>query len=119
MRAALAAALPEVPVETLRILPRHVASNPLWWSSSAFLNDELVAEFAWSEVRATRLHREGVLLGRLPALAPGIPLPELVALQDDPVLVVTRKLAGEPLSWGAGGDLDGESGTAPPRGRRR
>ncbi len=76
-------------------------------ASSAFVNGALVAKFAWSEVRAMILHREGVLLQRLAALAPDLPLPELVALHDDPVLVVTRLLDGEPLSWGGGSDLRG------------
>lgn len=107
VRAALAVALPELIIDDLVVLPRHVASNPVWWSSSAFVNNELVAKFAWSEIRAVRLHREGVLLRRLSDRAPGLRLPGLVALHEDPVFVVTRKLEGEPLSWGAGSNLEG------------
>lgn len=108
VRAALAVAIPELDINDLVVLHRHAASNPLWWSSSAIVNDELVAKFAWSEVRAVRLHREGILLGRLDDCAPGLQLPELVVLHEDPVLVVTRKLEGEPLSWGAGSNLQGQ-----------
>lgn len=108
VRAALAAAIPEVVIEDLVVLPRHAASNPLWWASSAFVNDELVAKFAWSEIRAVRLHREGILLRRLNNHAPGLQLPDLVALHEDPVLVVTHKLDGQPLSWGAGSNLEGQ-----------
>lgn len=107
MRAALTAAIPGA-IDELFVLPRHVASNPLWWASSAFVNDELVVKFAWSEIRAVRLHREGVLLRRLHDHASSLRLPDLVALHEDPVLVVTRKLDGEPLSWGAGSNLEGE-----------
>lgn len=71
------------------------------------MNNEFVAKFAWSEIRAIRLHREGVLLRRLNAHAPTLRLPDLVALREDPVFVVTRKLEGEPLSWGAGSNLEG------------
>lgn len=108
VRAAFSDAIPEVVIEDLVVLPRHVASNPLWWASSAFVNNELVAKFAWSEIRALRLHREGVVLRRLDQHAPTLRLPELVALHEDPVLLVTRKLEGEPLSWGASSNLEGQ-----------
>lgn len=107
VRGALAAAMADLAVEKLTVRPRQAASNPLYWSSSAFINDDLVVKFAWSQVRAVRLHREGVLLQRLADRAPGLRLPELVALNANPVVVVTKQLAGEPLSWGAGNDLSG------------
>ena len=100
--------MPQVEVNELRLQPRYASSNPRWWGSTAFVNDDLVVKFAWSEVRATALHREGVLLQRLPALAPELVFPELISLTDHPVLVVTKVLAGEPLSWGAGSDLRGD-----------
>ncbi|MGH6998828.1 MAG: phosphotransferase family protein, partial [Phenylobacterium sp.] len=94
-----------ISVDKVDIRFRHPASNPLWWSSSAFVNDDLVAKFAWSEIRAGLLHREGVLLRRLARRSPGLRLPEIVALSDDPVMVITRRLHGEPLSWRAGSDV--------------
>lgn len=51
-----------VSVERLTVRPILPASDPQWRSSSGFVNDDLVAEFAWSEVRAILLHREGVRL---------------------------------------------------------
>jgi hypothetical protein len=59
------------------------------------------------EIRAGLLHREGLLLRHLAGRTPGPRLPEVVALNDDPVVVVTRRLHGEPLSWGAGSNLWG------------
>ena len=63
------------------------------------VDERFVVKFAWSEVRATRLWREGVVLERLRTLEPSLQLPDLVVLSRDPVLVVTRLVAGVPLSW--------------------
>jgi len=99
LRAALARCAPRLAGLPIRINPRHVQSNPLWWSSSAVVDERFVVKFAWSEVRAIRLWREGVVLQRLRALEPSLPIPELVVLSKDPALVVTRRVAGVPLSW--------------------
>ena len=96
-----------IPVRNVVVRPSDPGSDPLWWSSSAFVNDDLVAKFAWSEVRATVLHREGLLLRRLAGRASGLRLPELVVLNDDPVMVITRRLDGEPLSFEAASGLGG------------
>ena len=107
VRRALGAAMPGLAVEQLGIRPRIPQPNPLYWSASATVDDRLVVKFAWSHVRAVRLHREGLLLGRLAARAPALRLPALVALHADPVVLVTEQLAGEPLSGDAGRDLLG------------
>jgi hypothetical protein len=39
-----------VSVQKLDLPFRHRASNPLWWSSTAFVNDDLMAKCAWSEI---------------------------------------------------------------------
>ena len=83
----------------IRINARHAQSNPLWWSSSAVVDERFIAKFAWSEIRAIRLWREGKLLERLGALEPLLLAPEVVVLSEDPVLLVTRRVAGGPLSW--------------------
>lgn len=97
VRAALAIGAPELARLPLRINPRPASSNPLWWSSSAVVGDSFVVKFAWSEVRAVRLWREGVILDRLKAMDPSLAIPDLVALNTQPALVVTRMTAGEPL----------------------
>ena len=90
---------PELADLPIRINPRHAASNPLWWSSSAVVDDRFVVKFAWSEIRAVRLWREGVVLQRLRKQEPLLALPELVVLSREPAMVVTRRVEGEPLSW--------------------
>jgi aminoglycoside phosphotransferase (APT) family kinase protein len=55
--------------------------------------------------RAIRLWREGVVLERMRALQLALPVPEVVALSRAPALVVTRRVAGVPLSWEWAGSL--------------
>lgn len=99
LRSAMGVCAPELANLPIRINPRHPASNPLWWSSSAVVDDRFVAKFAWSEIRAVRLWREGVMLERLRTQEPQLALPELVVLSREPALVVTRRVEGVPLSW--------------------
>ena len=97
--AAMAACAPHLADLPIRINAQHAQSNPLWWSSSAVVDERFVVKFAWSEVRAIRLWREGIVLERLRTLEPSLPTPELVVLSKDPALLVTRRVAGAPLSW--------------------
>lgn len=99
LRAAMVTRAPQLADLPIRISARHAQSNPLWWSSSAVVDERFVVKFAWSEVRAIRLWREGMVLERLGALDPSLPTPEVVVLSEDPVLLVTRRMAGDPLSW--------------------
>jgi aminoglycoside phosphotransferase (APT) family kinase protein len=99
LRAALAVCAPTLANLPIRINIRHAQSNPLWWSTSAVVDERFVVKFAWSEIRATRLWREGVVLERLRTLEPSLQLPDLVVLSRDPALVVTRLVEGVPLSW--------------------
>jgi aminoglycoside phosphotransferase (APT) family kinase protein len=99
LRAAMAECAPRLAHLPISINAWHAQSNPLWWSSSAVVDERFLVKFAWSEVRAIRLWREGIILERLRALEPSLPTPELIVLSKDPALVVTRRIAGVPLSW--------------------
>jgi aminoglycoside phosphotransferase (APT) family kinase protein len=99
LRSAIAMCAPRLGDLPIRINAWHAQSNPLWWSSSAVVDERFIVKFAWSEVRAIRVWREGVVLERLLALEPSLPLPELVVLSKDPALLVTRRVEGSPLSW--------------------
>lgn len=98
LRAALGAVVPELAELPLAFKPRQPQSNPSYWSASAVVGDGFVVKYAWSEVRAVRLWREGVVLGRLRAQDALLAIPELVAVSREPALVVTRLVVGEPLS---------------------
>lgn len=103
---------PELADLPIRVNPWHAASDPLWWSSSAVVDDRFVVKFAWSEIRAERLWREGMVLERLRAQAPLLALPELAVLSREPALLVTRRVEGEPLSWEWASSLGDEEATA-------
>jgi hypothetical protein len=77
VRSALALAAPELAGLPLRMNPVLISSNPLWWSSSAVIDEAHVVKFAWSEARAVRLWREGVILRRLRAEAPSLAIFDL------------------------------------------
>ena len=97
LRSALAIAAPQLAGLPLRLNPMLPSSNPLWWSSSAVIDHSFVVKFAWSEVRAQRLWREGVILRRLKAMAPSLAIADVVTVSARPALVVTRMVAGAPL----------------------
>lgn len=80
LRSAMDVCASELADLPIRLNPRHAASNPLWWSSSAVVDDRFVVKFAWSEIRAVRLWREGLVLERLQTQEPPMALPELVVL---------------------------------------
>jgi aminoglycoside phosphotransferase (APT) family kinase protein len=71
--------------------------DPLWWSSSTVVGERFIVKFAWSRPAALRLAHE---IGVLTALArePSVPyLPEVVASSTDPLLLITRLVAGRSL----------------------
>jgi aminoglycoside phosphotransferase (APT) family kinase protein len=112
LRRALIRVAPDVAGLPLRINPRHPQSNPLYWSASAWIDDRFVVKYAWSEVRAQRLRREGTLLKRLRAGPTPLPVPEVVAACDEPALFVMKAVQGTPLSWELASQLaEGELAT--------
>lgn len=111
LRSALVACAPDLAGLPMRIKPRVASSDPLWWASSAVVDEAVVVKFAWSEARAVRLWREGVILERLGRADPPLPLPEVVVVAEQPALVATRIVRGVPLGgeWAwelAGADAD-------------
>jgi aminoglycoside phosphotransferase (APT) family kinase protein len=107
LRTALSVAVPRLAGLPLRINPALMSSNPLWWSSTAVIDEAFVVKFAWSEQRALRLWREGVILQRLRTMVPPLAIPHVVALSAQPALVVTRMVAGAPLDGDWVWDLSG------------
>jgi hypothetical protein len=80
------------------VMPKLVGrDDPLWHASSAVLGEQFVAKFAWSRPAALRIAHE---IGVLTALArePDVPfLPEVVVSSTDPLLLVTKRVAGATL----------------------
>ena len=107
LRSALRAAAPELASLPLRRNPFLPSSNPLWWSATAVVDESFVVKFACSEARAVHLWREGVVLERLTRMEPPLPLPEVVVVSTQPVLVATRLISGVPLGGKWAWDLAG------------
>ena len=99
LRSALAVGAPALAALPLVVNLRHTQSNPLYWSSSAVVDGRFVVKFAWSEVRATSLWREGVILQRLGTQCPSLPVPAPVVVHQEPALLATRLVEGAPLHW--------------------
>jgi aminoglycoside phosphotransferase (APT) family kinase protein len=97
LRSALSRAAPGLADLPLRMSPVLSSPNPLWWSSSAVIDESFVVKFAWSQPRAQRLWREGMILERLRSMAPALAIPDVVLCSADPALVVTRMVGGGPL----------------------
>ena len=99
LRAALAQFVPQLAQVVLRINPTIPSPDPDWWAGSAVIDERYFVKFAWSAEKAAMHAREGILLDRLASVALKLPLPELVAFTEAPVLVVTKLLHGGPLTW--------------------
>ncbi len=106
LRAALGRVRPQLAREPLALNAQAKRFDPTWHSGSAVIGDAFVAKFAWSQPAAARVHREGQVLVALRSTAAHLPLPEVVATSADPVVVITRLVAGGPLAAGALGALD-------------
>jgi len=97
VREALSVVAPQFDGCDVRVPDPAAEGDPVWWSSSAIVGDDLIAKFAWSCPAALRLARE---IGVLTALAsePRVPfMPEVVASSADPLLLVTRRVPGTSL----------------------
>jgi aminoglycoside phosphotransferase (APT) family kinase protein len=58
-----------------------------------------VAKFAWSKPAAERLRYEARILHALAARSADLRLPDIMVASDDPVLVITRLVEGDPLTY--------------------
>lgn len=94
LRAALASALPGVTVGRLDLRRVQLDGPPEWAAAAAIDDAGQVIKYAWSEAAAAGIAREASLLQMLGRL---VPVPEVVAVADRPVLLVTRVVPGQPL----------------------
>ena len=112
MRAALAVVVPELADEPLAFAPWIDGDRPgVYWKRTVRVGERWVAKFAWSEAAGVRIARELEALRRLPAVAPAIPVPRLVAGSTDPLLFVTELVDGVPM--GDDPEIDPADGHVP------
>jgi aminoglycoside phosphotransferase (APT) family kinase protein len=85
-----------------------LTNNPRYFQGSAVLDGAYVVKFAWSEPAARRIAHEARLLEALAKTELGLPIPTVVAAAPAPVLLITRLVPGEPLSWETANGLAGQ-----------
>lgn len=108
LREALNVVVPDLAGRSLVLNHRVVTSNPRYFQGSAVLDGAYVVKFAWSEPAARRIAHERRLLEALAEANLGLRVPAVVAAASDPVLLVTRLVPGDPLSWEAANRLSGQ-----------
>jgi aminoglycoside phosphotransferase (APT) family kinase protein len=97
----------DMAIELGTLVGRVHRSQPRWSSTTAMVNGDHVVKFAWSRIAAQALWREAVVLQGLAAVGLELRLPEVTLVNRDPVLVVTRRMAGDPLTFEFVGRSDG------------
>jgi hypothetical protein len=73
-------------------------SDPKWWSGSATIDERFIVKFAWSELAAQRLWHEIRILDALAPERTSLRIPRVLFRSDDPVILVTELVTGEPLT---------------------
>lgn len=81
------------------VTPKAEQPDPTYWSNSAVVDGAFVVKFAWAETPATRVWREGMVLQRLAAAVPELPIPSVVNVSRQPALTITKMVSGDPLRW--------------------
>jgi aminoglycoside phosphotransferase (APT) family kinase protein len=99
LRAALERCAPELSAAPVELQPWLAQSDPTWSSATALIGGEWVAKFAWSQPAAERVWHEARILEVLGRDSRDLSLPEVVAVSRDPVLFVTRRVVGGPLTY--------------------
>jgi aminoglycoside phosphotransferase (APT) family kinase protein len=99
LRHALKLVAPELADTGLSMSATPKVDDERWWASSAAIDSRLVVKFAWSEPAAEALWSEGQILGTLADLTPPLRVPRVALASSDPVLVLTEKVTGEPLTY--------------------
>lgn len=98
LRGALRTVAPVLADATIVVRQGLGESDPQWWSASAVIGGAAVAKFAWSRPAAERLWHEAQILQTFADRRAELRLPPVVALAENPVLVVTRFVTGRPLT---------------------
>ncbi len=99
VRGAVRAVLPELADSHVELNVGFYQSHPLWHRGTAWLGRTHVVKFAWSAEAAAELERERRAMRAL-AQTPFVRwMPPIEAASGRPLLIVTRRVEGEPC-WG-------------------
>jgi aminoglycoside phosphotransferase (APT) family kinase protein len=106
VRSALQQHAPGLPDGEIGLHPWLERSNPKWWHGSAVVDKRYFVKFAWSEPAAERVWYEGRILVALDALTNSLRGPRVIATSDNPTLLVTEWVGGEPLTFDLVGNMN-------------
>jgi aminoglycoside phosphotransferase (APT) family kinase protein len=99
LRDALDRVAPQFAGTQLSMSTSPKVNNERWWASSALIDSRLVVKFAWSEPAADALWREARVLETLGNFVPPLRVPGVAFATNDPVLLLTEKITGDPLTY--------------------
>lgn len=92
----------------IELQPWLAQDDPKWRHGSAIVDSRFFAKFAWSEPAAERVWHEARILRALGNHSIPLRTPRIVAASDDPALLVTEWIAGEPLTVERVGRMDSQ-----------
>ncbi len=98
VRDALDRLVPDLSGGSITLQPWIETTDPRWSIGTAFVGTSSVAKFAWSKLGAERLWYEAQVLQSLDTQSSPGRFPKVVMTSRHPVLVVTQRVEGDPLT---------------------
>jgi aminoglycoside phosphotransferase (APT) family kinase protein len=106
LREALRQHAPELASEDVELRPWIEQSDPMWRYGSAIVGRQYFVKFAWSRSAAEKVWHEACVLDALGAYSAPLHMPRVVVASDNPALLATEWIAGEPLTIEQVGQMD-------------
>ena len=108
VREALRQHAPELSNEDVELRAWIEQHDPKWWYGSAVVGRQCFVKFAWSQSAAEKVWHEACVLDALEAHSEPLCAPRVVAASDNPALLATEWIAGDPLTIERVGQMDSE-----------
>lgn len=105
IREALSSVVPDLAGEEMRMRPVVKGDDPDFSNGSADLGSQAIVKYAWARPSAERLWREARVMCLLSELT--LPVPRVLGVSSDPVLLVTQRVPGEWLWYPEASQLTG------------
>ena len=106
VRSALQQHAPELAGGEIELLPWLEQNDPKWCHGSAVVDKRHFVKFAWSKLAAERVWYEGRNLIALASLEGRLRTPRITSASNNPAMLVTELIAGEPLTFDLVGKMD-------------
>jgi aminoglycoside phosphotransferase (APT) family kinase protein len=105
VKEALLRRAPELSNEDIELRPWIEQKNSKWYYASAVVAGRCFIKFAWSQPAAEKVWHEACTLEALSSSV-GLRVPQVVIASDDPALLVTEWIDGDPLTIELVGAMD-------------